>query len=107
MKKFILLIALATMLIGQKAEAQLCFGSPSNYSGTTSPRRIISADFNGDGKPDLAVYANKDMATAINYLELAFKNRFSDFNLINKDSDLDKIRKSPQFIALINKYKKP
>lgn len=37
--------------------AQLCFSSPNNYAGNAAqwPRNIINADFNGDGKLDLAM----------------------------------------------------
>ena len=42
-------------LIGPKALSQVCFTSSNNYAGSTSPRRVISGDFNSDGKPDLAV----------------------------------------------------
>lgn len=55
MKIKLLIIIIATLLLGTKAFAQLCFSSSVSYAGTTSPRRIISADFNGDGKADLAV----------------------------------------------------
>ena len=43
---------------------------------------------------------------ALEFLEGSFNNGFIDFAHIDADSDLDNIRNSPQFIVLINKYKK-
>ncbi|MBK7764101.1 MAG: VCBS repeat-containing protein [Bacteroidetes bacterium] len=34
---------------------QLCFGTATNYSTLSNPSDIISADFNGDGKLDIAI----------------------------------------------------
>ena len=39
----------------QNAKAQLSFSTAVNYSVGTNPNALTSADFNGDGKTDLAV----------------------------------------------------
>ena len=43
--------------------------------------------------------------SAIHYLEIAFINGFDNFQRLETDSDMDNIRNSPVFIALIKKYK--
>ena len=49
----------------------------------------------------------KNKGKAIEYLELALKNGFSDFKLINEDSDMNNIRKTPpNSFKLIDNYKK-
>src|SRR6201986_5289498 len=51
MKKILLLI---TYLISFHLKAQLCFTSPTKFPIDTFPQSIVTADFNNDGKLDLA-----------------------------------------------------
>jgi hypothetical protein len=51
MKKLILFITLYCI---KQANAQVCFSSATNFSVGTKPYSVISADFNSDGKMDLA-----------------------------------------------------
>ncbi len=44
---------------------------------------------------------------AVQWLELAVKNGFSDFEYMKKDTDLDNIRNHPGYIALAKKESKP
>lgn len=44
-------------LSGTGTSAPLLFGNPSSFSSAPFPYNLISADFNGDGKPDLATTA--------------------------------------------------
>ncbi|MGZ3940840.1 MAG: FG-GAP-like repeat-containing protein, partial [Bacteroidia bacterium] len=53
------LLSILSVLTTVSATAQLCFGPTANYTASLNPYSICSADFNGDGKPDLAV-ANKN-----------------------------------------------
>ena len=56
----ILLAAIATFAIApQAASAAPLFGPKSDFATGSEPRSVTSADFNADGKPDLAV-ANRD-----------------------------------------------
>ena len=41
-------------LVCLQFKAQICFGTAKNYSVIGDPIKVISADFNGDGKQDLA-----------------------------------------------------
>src|ERR1700751_5849226 len=49
-----ILLLLLAFYIGH-ANAQLCFSLPDSFAVGTSPSSITNADFNGDGKKDLAV----------------------------------------------------
>jgi hypothetical protein len=56
------LVAVALLLVVSSAapsSAQSFFGAPS-YSTGKNPIAIAVADFNGDGRPDLAVANNRD-----------------------------------------------
>jgi tetratricopeptide (TPR) repeat protein len=48
----------------------------------------------------------KNVAKAIEYLELAFTKGYSDFDGLSKDTDFDNIKHTSEFKRLINKYKK-
>ncbi|MBP8033444.1 MAG: VCBS repeat-containing protein [Bacteroidia bacterium] len=56
MKKTLLsFICIINLGLFQNAKAQLSFSAAINYSVGTNPNSLTSADFNGDGKTDLAV----------------------------------------------------
>src|ERR1700747_2240067 len=60
MKKLLLLLSIVCI---RQVNAQLCFGSPTNYvisaGSSFYSNSICNADFNGDGKIDLAgIYAS-------------------------------------------------
>jgi hypothetical protein len=56
MRKIVLSIyCVSAMLIAGRLSAQLSFKSPTQYGVGSNPILITSADFNGDGIPDLAV----------------------------------------------------
>src|SRR5260370_26244987 len=44
------------------------FSNPMTYSSSIQPYKIVSGDFNGDGKPDLAVvdYASNSVGILLN-----------------------------------------
>ena len=56
MKKNILfpILSLIFVLATLNSNAQICFHTATNFAVGTSPISVISADFNGDGKMDLA-----------------------------------------------------
>jgi hypothetical protein len=80
-KKMTKIYLILTIIIWQEnALAQLAFTSFSTYSTGTTSRQIVSADFNNDGKSDLAVCnsisnnvsvllasSNGSFTTAVNY----------------------------------------
>lgn len=51
MKRLLLLLSL---IIGRQVNAQLCFNSVDTFAVGSQPWSVINADFNGDGKIDLA-----------------------------------------------------
>ncbi|HEX7415284.1 MAG TPA: VCBS repeat-containing protein [Bacteroidia bacterium] len=62
MKKSITILAMTFCL---KANAQVCFSpaSASPFTAGSAPHSVISADFNGDGKLDLAVANSSSIGT--------------------------------------------
>lgn len=46
-----------------------------------------------------------DKSRALDYLEIALEKGYADFEHIERDSDLDNIRKERSFIKLVNKHK--
>jgi ankyrin repeat protein len=59
MKKTILTIAIALLSFGIKAQGSLCFNQ-ATYATGGYPESVTSADFNGDGKPDMAIANSND-----------------------------------------------
>lgn len=60
-KLHLVLFAIVTFqfqILTQNAEAQVCFSSPTNFSGGSGPLSVTSADFNGDGIVDIATANN-------------------------------------------------
>jgi hypothetical protein len=57
------LLGLVFSSVGPLAIAQVIFSDPASYPVGTSPTAIAVADFNGDGKPDLAVANSGDPNT--------------------------------------------
>jgi hypothetical protein len=55
MKKILFFLSLYTILSTQYSFAQLCFSPATNFAAGWAPVFVISADFNDDGKKDLAV----------------------------------------------------
>src|ERR1700739_3340058 len=55
MKKTLLILSIAFCLT---SNAQLCFSPAVNYPTGTNPFSVCSADFNGDGKMDVALADN-------------------------------------------------
>jgi hypothetical protein len=64
MKKLILLFTLIYM---RQLNAQVCFGDATNFAVNTNPISMITTDFNGDGKADLATanYATNDISVLL------------------------------------------
>ena len=64
MKKLILLFALICI---KQLNAQVCFNSATNFTVDINPMAVISADFNGDGKVDLATanYTSNDVSVLL------------------------------------------
>lgn len=66
MKKLVLAaILFGTLVFQGKAQTQPCFNAPVNYPLANKPLGIVSADFNGDAKPDLAVANNNSHVISI------------------------------------------
>ncbi|MES2138924.1 MAG: FG-GAP-like repeat-containing protein [Bacteroidota bacterium] len=64
----LLLFTLATFnfqFLTHKTQAQVCFTSATNFTTGTHPTSVISADFNGDGKADLAVASESNNVSVL------------------------------------------
>jgi hypothetical protein len=56
---------LLLFLLSPAARAQLQFSSPANYAVGSSPGQVVTGDFNGDGKQDMAVLNTGDQTISI------------------------------------------
>jgi hypothetical protein len=66
MKTKLLLISTLALSLNFNTKAQVCFNAAVNYSvGATQPFAICSADFNNDGKKDIAVSTDNSAKIAI------------------------------------------
>ncbi|TAL57492.1 MAG: T9SS type A sorting domain-containing protein [Bacteroidetes bacterium] len=68
MKKSILLSSVLTLTFGLwtlSSSAQVCFTASQDYQAGSSPYSIVKADFNGDGKVDLAVANRYDNSLSV------------------------------------------
>src|SRR5215475_1088897 len=57
----VVLLILASAITGR---AQVTFSAPVSYAVGTNPGNTLTADFNGDGIPDLGVANNGDPSTS-------------------------------------------
>jgi len=55
-----ILAGLLCAVASSTVRAQLQFSSPTNYPFGSSPGQVVTGDFNGDGKQDVAVLNTGD-----------------------------------------------
>ena len=101
MKYFFSLVALLVVFNSFSQITPLCFSEPFHYTADSLPYDITSADFNNDGKPDIAVVnAGMDTLSIIinsgngNFLPTVnYKVGFNPWRIIaldlNSDSNID------------------